>query len=115
MMRESRQGKQEEVERLRHLLQEARSPPYWPEEEPVLDDPAKFDQELEEFIAPLPTTPAKEISTRPFFDLHAYRRHLLDRVQGCVVQFDGFPLWYRMRTWAAMSAYRLLVVGLDVL
>lgn len=89
MMRESRQRKREEVEKLRHLLLEARSPPYWPEAEPVLDNPAEFDEDLEGFIAPLPASQAKERLVRPFFDLQAYRRHLLDRVQGCVVQFEG--------------------------
>jgi hypothetical protein len=89
MMRESRQRKKQEVEKLRHLLLEARSPPYWPEPEPVLDNPAQFDQALEEFISPLTASQTKETPVRPFFDLHAYRRHLLERVQGCVVQFEG--------------------------
>lgn len=89
MMRESRQRKEEEAEKLRHLLLEARSLPYWPQAVPVLDNPAQFDEDLEEFISPLPASQTKKTPVRPFFDLHAYRRHLLDRVQGCVVQFDG--------------------------
>jgi len=89
MMRESRQRKKEEIEKMRHLLLEARSPPYSSDAEPVLDNPAQFEQDLEQFIAPLPASQTKETPIRPFFDLHSYRQHLLDRVQGCVVQFEG--------------------------
>ena len=89
MMRESRERKKEEVEKLRHLLLEARSPPYWSDAEPTLHDPAQFEHDLEEFVSPLPASQTKETPVRPFFDLHAYRRHLLERAQGCVVEFEG--------------------------
>ena len=89
MMRESRERRKEEVEKLRNLLLDARSPPYWPEAEPLLEDAAQFEQDLEGFVAPMPIAETTDVSSRPYFDLQVYRRHLLDRVQGCVVRFEG--------------------------
>jgi hypothetical protein len=89
MMRESRQRKREEVETLRQQLLGTRSCPYWHDAKPMLTDPATFQQDLERFLSPLTPSPLIEALSRPQFDLPAYRRHLLDRVQGCVVQFEG--------------------------
>lgn len=90
MMRESRKRKQAEVEKLRELLLDARSLPFYSEEEPVIGYPEQFAQDLDGFLAPL--TPAAEIEghrPRPIFDIKAYRNHILNRVQGCVVEFEG--------------------------
>jgi ribosomal protein S27AE len=89
MMRESRERRKEEIEKLRNLLLDTRSPPYWPEAEPLLEDAAQFERDLEGFVAPMPIAETTDVSSRPCFDLQVYRRHLLDRVQGCVVRFEG--------------------------
>lgn len=89
MMRESRERRQEQVEMLRNLLIESRSPPCWPDEEPVLIDPTQCAQDLDNFLATCPNAPAQEVANRPFFNTKAYRAHILSRVDGCVVEFDG--------------------------
>lgn len=89
MMQESRQRKQEYVEKLRQLLLDSRSPPFWPTEEPILDDVVGFADDLAPFVTAL-TTPATIVNGgRPYFDMNAYREHLLDLVPGCVVDFEG--------------------------
>jgi hypothetical protein len=89
MMRESRKRRKEQVEMLRNLLLDSRSPPCWLDEEPVLMDSTGFARDLDGFLTACPSAPAQEISNRSFFDTKAYRAHILSRVDGCVVEFDG--------------------------
>lgn len=90
MMRESRDRKQAEVEKLRERLLAARSMPFYPDEEPVIECPKQFAQDLGKFLASSTTTAdIKNHPPRPFFDIKAYRNHILNRVQGCVVEFEG--------------------------
>jgi hypothetical protein len=90
MMRESRDRKRQEVEKLQSMLLDARSPPFWPENEPELGDPEQFAQALEGFLAVLPANRAADKSpVRPRYDTNAYRTHILQRVQGCTVEFEG--------------------------
>ncbi|MEI8041242.1 MAG: hypothetical protein WCL11_07530 [Verrucomicrobiota bacterium] len=89
MMRESRNNKREHVEKLRQLLLTSRSPPFWPTEEPVLKDASGFANDLAPFVAALVEPLATERWERPYFDMEVYRKHLLDLVSGCVVDFEG--------------------------
>jgi len=89
MMQESRERKKEEAEKLRSQLLESRSPTFWPDSEPVIEGAAQFAQDLEQFTAPLIAVKSKARPVRASFDLNAYRHHILTRVQGCVVEFEG--------------------------
>lgn len=90
MMRESRDRKRQEVEKLQQLLLDARSPPFWPDENPALEDPMRFAQDLGDILAMLPADGnVKKPLARPRYDTKAYRNHILERVQGCVVEFEG--------------------------
>lgn len=89
MMRESRERRRGQVDKLRQLLLDSRSPPFWLDQEPLLADALEFANALAPFVtAPVESTKTAQ-SNRPYFDMKTYRSHLLELVPGCVVNFDG--------------------------
>ena len=89
MMRTSRQRKVEQADKLRRLLLDSRSAPCWPDTPPTLEELPGFADDLAPFVAALAQPMETVRWVRPYFDMAAYRRHLLDRVTGCVVEFEG--------------------------
>ena len=90
MMRESRERKREEVERIREMLATSRSSTYFPEDAPVLDDPEGMDAALSCFLGlALEGIDSAEATGVPAFAFDLYRDHILGLVSGCVVDFDG--------------------------
>lgn len=58
MMQKSRQRKHDEIEKLRQLLVGSRSPQFWPENEPRLEDMTDFENALSPFVAAMPSSPS---------------------------------------------------------
>lgn len=89
MMRESRERKRAEIEKIREMLASSRSSTYYPTDPPIPDDPDGLDAELTLVLGL--TVEAREAGPvqSPAFDLDLYRDHILDLVPGCVVDFDG--------------------------
>ena len=89
MMRESRERKREEIERIREMLATSRSTTYFPEEPPVPDDPEGMEMTLSRFLALSIDTGTADAFEMPLFDIELYRRHIQELVPGCVVDFEG--------------------------
>jgi len=89
-MRESRERKQQKREVLRRMLAETRSLGFVLETELQLAAIPGLEEALDGFVAePLPKGMLEQFVQRPAFDLEAYRTHILEIVQGCVLHFDG--------------------------
>ena len=89
MMRESRERKKEEVNRIREMLAISRSSTYFPEEAPMLDDPNGMDAALSHFLGLATDSCEAGTDDAPLFDMDRYRHHIQELVPGCVVDFDG--------------------------
>ncbi len=89
MMRESRERKREEIERISEMLATCRSSTYFPEDPPILDDPDDMEMALSHFLGLSVDTGAADTFRAPPFDLDLYRRHVRELVPGCVVDFEG--------------------------
>jgi hypothetical protein len=87
-MAESRNRKREKVEKIKALLANSRSPVLKPDIDPPTAVPVEIAAALNSVLAQ--SMPALcDASSGPRCDLNAYRSHLLRRVTGCVVEFDG--------------------------
>ena len=88
MMRESRARKEAKVEEIRRLLAESRSAPLLPYTEHA-DQLAAFTADLDQFVSVPAALEQQTAVNRPAFDMALYRRHILDLVRDCIVDFDG--------------------------
>lgn len=88
MMRESRARKDAKVEEIRRLLAESRSQPLHACSD-FSDVLPAFTADLDRYVA-VPVVMEEVVATsRSAFDMLTYRQHILDLVQGCVVEFEG--------------------------
>ena len=89
MMRDSRERKRAEVERIREMLASCRSSTYFPVEPPIPDDPDGMDAALSHVLGLAVEINETSVTNTPRFDLALYRDHIRGLVPGCVVDFDG--------------------------
>jgi hypothetical protein len=88
MMRESRERREAKVEEMRKLLADSRSAPLSPYADHDTDLSA-FAADLDAVVSVPVTIEQHAALNRPVFDMAVYRRHILDLVEGCIVDFDG--------------------------
>ena len=88
MMRESRARKEARIEELRALLAESRSLPLSPDC-PLDAGITDLQSDLDGIVSIPVALFANTIRNRPAFNMDLYRQHILELVQGCVVNFDG--------------------------
>ncbi len=87
-MQESRDRKRREQDLVPQTVTHEHSEPILPEDPISLDQAPGLEMDLNGIIgAVVPLELRKAVAES--FDLEKYRRHLIDLVQGCVVDFDG--------------------------
>jgi len=87
-MQESRQRKRQREQVQREMSGNARSQPIVSSEPVRLDEVPGLEFDLNSIIAAAVPTSLRD-SVAEHFDLRAYRQHLLDLADGCVVNFEG--------------------------
>ena len=94
MMRESRARKEASIEEMRALLAGSRSSPLSPDC-PMDTGFSGLQGDLDRVVGIPVAVSANGILKRPAFDMDLYRRHIMDLVQGCIVNFDGISTLVR--------------------
>lgn len=89
MMRESRERKQEEVNRIREMLAISRSSAYFPDDPPIPDDLNDMGEALSHFLGSATDSCEAGTDATPLFDIDRYRHHIRELILGCVVDFEG--------------------------
>ena len=87
-MRESRERKRQDVERVRLMLAESRSASLSPWADPEKVGVAGIHAAIDTLAMATPQT-ADGTDNRPAFDFESYRAHIQDLTEGCVVDFEG--------------------------
>ena len=88
MMCESRARKAAKADAVRKMLAESRSAPFTPCDS-LDDNLGAFTADLDQYVSVPAVIEQLSALRRPVFDMDVYRQHILDLVQGCVVDFEG--------------------------